>query len=98
MAGMATRAMDELIRLAQAGDHVWVKIPGGDGREILNVETYDNIFSKPGSSFRAADLRVEGSRDSALVCMTAAALADVFMDTVSTVQSPSNRSTDCLQF
>jgi homeobox-leucine zipper protein len=98
MAGMATRAMDELIRLAQAGDHVWVKIPGGDGREILNVETYDNIFSKPGSSFRAADLRVEGSRDSALVCLTAAALADVFMDTVSTVQSPSNRSTDCLQF
>ncbi|KAM0832724.1 hypothetical protein ACQ4PT_064718 [Festuca glaucescens] len=81
MAGMATRAMDEVIRLAQAGDHVWVKIPGGDGREILNVETYDNIFSKPGSSFRATDLRVEGSRDSALVCMTADALADVFMDT-----------------
>ncbi|KAM0918232.1 hypothetical protein ACQ4PT_008847 [Festuca glaucescens] len=81
MAGMATRAMDEVIRLAQAGDHVWVKIPGGDGREILNVETYDNIFSKPGCSFRAADLRVEGSRDSALVCMTAAALVEVFMDT-----------------
>uniref|UniRef100_A0ACD5XSP7 Uncharacterized protein n=1 Tax=Avena sativa TaxID=4498 RepID=A0ACD5XSP7_AVESA len=81
MAGMATRAMDELIRLAQAGDHVWAKIPGGDGRETLNVETYDNIFSKPGSSFRAADLRVEGSRDSALVCMTAAALVEVFMDT-----------------
>ncbi|CAM0913875.1 unnamed protein product [Alopecurus aequalis] len=81
MAGMATRAMDEVIRLAQAGDHVWVKIPGGDGREALNVETYDNIFSKPGSSYRAADLRVEGTRDSALVCMTAAALVDVFMDT-----------------
>uniref|UniRef100_A0ACD5ZKY2 Uncharacterized protein n=1 Tax=Avena sativa TaxID=4498 RepID=A0ACD5ZKY2_AVESA len=86
MAGMATRAMDELIRLAQAGDHVWAKIPGGDGRETLNVETYDNIFSKPGSSFRAADLRVEGSRDSALVCMTAAALVEVFMDTSNWVE------------
>uniref|UniRef100_A0A0E0M7R1 START domain-containing protein n=1 Tax=Oryza punctata TaxID=4537 RepID=A0A0E0M7R1_ORYPU len=29
MAEMATRAMDELIRLAQARDHIWSKSPGG---------------------------------------------------------------------
>ncbi len=87
MAEMATRAMDELIRLAQAGDHIWSKSPGGgvsggDARETLNVDTYDSIFSKPGGSYRAPSINVEGSRESGLVLMSAVALADVFMDTV----------------
>uniref|UniRef100_A0A0E0PUX1 Homeobox domain-containing protein n=1 Tax=Oryza rufipogon TaxID=4529 RepID=A0A0E0PUX1_ORYRU len=86
MAEMATRAMDELIRLAQAGDHIWSKSPGGgvsggDARETLNVDTYDSIFSKPGGSYRAPSINVEGSRESGLVLMSAVALADVFMDT-----------------
>uniref|UniRef100_A0A0D9WN36 Homeobox domain-containing protein n=1 Tax=Leersia perrieri TaxID=77586 RepID=A0A0D9WN36_9ORYZ len=85
MAEMATRAMDELIRLAQAGEHVWAKSPGGGGagdtREILNIDTYDSIFSKPGGSYRAPNINVEGSRESGLVLMSAVALADVFMDT-----------------
>ncbi|XP_040380704.1 homeobox-leucine zipper protein ROC8 [Oryza brachyantha] len=86
MADMATRAMDELIRLAQAGDHIWSKSPGGgvsggDSRETLNVDTYDSIFSKPGGSYRAPSINVEGSRESGLVLMSAVALADVFMDT-----------------
>ncbi|KAI4976310.1 hypothetical protein ZWY2020_049917 [Hordeum vulgare] len=81
MARMATRAMDELIRLTQQGENVWVKIPGGDGREIIHVETYDSIYSKPGSSnFRAGDIRVEGSRDTVIVCMSPVALVEVFMD------------------
>ncbi|KAL5225320.1 hypothetical protein ABZP36_011959 [Zizania latifolia] len=86
MAEMAARAMEELIQLAQAGDHVWAKSPGGgvsggDARETLNVDTYDNIFSKPGGSFRAPNINVEGSRVSGLVFMSAVALVDVFMDT-----------------
>uniref|UniRef100_A0A453PPG6 Homeobox-leucine zipper protein ROC8 n=4 Tax=Aegilops tauschii subsp. strangulata TaxID=200361 RepID=A0A453PPG6_AEGTS len=81
MAEMATRAMDEFIRLAQAGEHLWVKAAGG--REVLNVDTYDSIFAKPGSSsFRGPDVHVEGSRDSCLVLTSAIALVDMFMDSV----------------
>lgn len=81
MAEMATRAMDEFIRLAQAGEHLWVKAAGG--REVLNVDTYDSIFAKPGSSsFRGPDVHVEGSRDSCLVLTSAIALVDTFMDSV----------------
>jgi homeobox-leucine zipper protein len=83
MAEMAARAMDELIRVAQAGDHLWVKASGvPDAREVLNVDTYDSIFAKPGSSFRGPDVHVEGSRDSGLVFMSAIGLVDVFMDSV----------------
>jgi homeobox-leucine zipper protein len=83
MAEMAARAMDEFIRVAQAGDHLWVKTSGvPDSREVLNVDTYDNIFAKPGSSFRGPDVHVEGSRDSGLVFMSAIGLVDVFMDSV----------------
>ncbi|KAK3155410.1 hypothetical protein QOZ80_2BG0202960 [Eleusine coracana subsp. coracana] len=78
MAEMATRAMDELIRMAQAGDHLWAKADGG--REVLNVDTYDTVFAKPGSSFRGPDVHVEGSRDSGLVFMSAIGLVDMFMD------------------
>ncbi|WVZ82025.1 hypothetical protein U9M48_029341 [Paspalum notatum var. saurae] len=82
MVDMAARAMDELIRLAQAGDHVWVKQGVlGDTREALNVATYDSLFAKPGAAFRPPDINVEGSRESGLVFMSALALVDVFMDT-----------------
>jgi homeobox-leucine zipper protein len=80
MAEMATRAMDELIRMAQAGEHLWVK---AGGREVLNVDTYDSVFAKPGAaSFRGPDVHVEGSRDSGLVFMSAVGLVDMFMDSV----------------
>ncbi|KAM0926831.1 hypothetical protein ACQ4PT_003021 [Festuca glaucescens] len=79
MAEMATRAMDELIRLAQAGEHLWAKAAGA--REVLNVDTYDSVFAKPGSSaFRGPDVHVEGSRGSCLVLTGAVGLVDVFMD------------------
>jgi homeobox-leucine zipper protein len=90
MAEMATRAMDELIRMAQAGEHLWVKTAGGgpDGREVLNVDTYDSIFAKPGGSFRGPDVHVEGSRDSGLVFMSAIGLVDMFMDSVTLFSAP----------
>ncbi|RCV08555.1 hypothetical protein SEVIR_1G342400v4 [Setaria viridis] len=82
MAEMATRAMDELIRMAQAGEQLWARTGGGHdgGREVLNVDTYDSIFAKPGGSFRGPDVHVEGSRDSGLVFMSAIGLVDMFMD------------------
>uniref|UniRef100_A0A0E0CMA8 START domain-containing protein n=1 Tax=Oryza meridionalis TaxID=40149 RepID=A0A0E0CMA8_9ORYZ len=80
------RRGDELIRLAQAGEHIWSKSPGGgvsggDARETLSVDTYNSIFSKPGGSYHAPSINVEGSRESGLVLMSTVALADVCMDT-----------------
>ncbi|GJN00614.1 hypothetical protein PR202_ga17809 [Eleusine coracana subsp. coracana] len=80
MIDAAARALDELIRLAQAGDHVWVRQGGEYERETLNVATYDSLFAKPGGAFRPPDIAVEGSRVSGLVFMSGVALVDVFMD------------------
>ncbi|RLM54948.1 hypothetical protein C2845_PM10G05820 [Panicum miliaceum] len=81
MVDLAARAMDELIRLAQAGRQLWVKGVPGDAPETLNVAAYDSLFTAPGGAFRPPDISVEGSRDSGLVFMSAVALVDVFMDT-----------------
>lgn len=83
MAEMATAAMDELVRLAQCDEPLWVK--QGDGREVLSLDAYDSLFPKPGSRFRPPDIRVETSRDSALVFMNAVSLVDMFLDSVSSL-------------
>lgn len=84
MAEMADGAMEELIRLVQTDEPLWIK-HGSDGREVLGIETYDRIFPKPGHQFRGPDIRVEASRDSGLVFMNSAALVDMFMDSVSSI-------------
>ncbi|KAJ6806597.1 homeobox-leucine zipper protein ROC8-like isoform X1 [Iris pallida] len=79
MAELATNAMDELIRLVQTDEPLWIK-QGGDGREVLHLETYDRIFPKPGSQYASPDIRIEASRDSGLVVMSPVSLVDMFMD------------------
>jgi hypothetical protein len=54
--GLTERAMDELIRMAQAGERLWVNT---GGREVLHVDTYDSIFAKPGDSFLGPDVHVD---------------------------------------
>jgi homeobox-leucine zipper protein len=54
--GLTEHAMDELIRMAQASEHLWVKI--GD-HEVLNVNTYDSIFAKPDGSFCGLDVHID---------------------------------------
>ncbi|KAJ4764943.1 Homeobox-leucine zipper protein ROC8 [Rhynchospora pubera] len=78
MAEMATVAMDELVRLAQSEEPLWVK--QSDGREVLSLDAYDSLFPKPGNHFRAPDIRVEATKDSALVFMNAVSLVDMFLD------------------
>lgn len=78
---MATNAMEELIGLARTDEPLWVK-SGSDGRDMLGVETYDRMFQRPGHRLMSLDTRIEASRDSALVTMSAAPLVDMFMDAV----------------
>ncbi|XP_020600376.1 homeobox-leucine zipper protein ROC8-like isoform X2 [Phalaenopsis equestris] len=79
MVELATRSMEELIRLAQTDEPLWTRI-GIDGREILDLETYERIFPRPAQQFRSPDARVESSRDSGDVMMHSLALVDMFMD------------------
>ncbi|KAK8951394.1 Homeobox-leucine zipper protein ROC8 [Platanthera zijinensis] len=79
MVELATRSMEELIRLAQTEEPLWTRI-GIDGREVLHIETYERIFSRQANPFRSPSTRVESSRDSADVIMNSIALVDMFMD------------------
>ncbi|KAH0459964.1 hypothetical protein IEQ34_010627 [Dendrobium chrysotoxum] len=82
MVELATRSMEELIRLAQTDEPLWTRI-GTDGRQILNLETYERIFPRPIQQYRSPDTRVESSKDSGDVMMNSLTLVDMFMDPVS---------------
>ncbi|XP_042445806.1 homeobox-leucine zipper protein ROC8-like isoform X1 [Zingiber officinale] len=79
MMDMASNAMEEVVRLVQADEPLWVK-SGSDGREILQLETYERMFKRSGHQFKFPDVRIEASRDSAVVVMNATTLINIFMD------------------
>ncbi|XP_051117026.1 homeobox-leucine zipper protein HDG11 [Andrographis paniculata] len=83
MADFASNAMDELIKLLQTNEALWIKSPqsSSDGRgEILNLESYERIFQSPNSQSKNPNVRSEASRDSGVVIMNGVALVDLFMD------------------
>lgn len=82
MMDIASNAMEEVIRLVQVDEPLWVK-SGSDGREILQLETYDRMFKRSGHQLKFPDVRIEASRGSAVVVMDATTLIDMFMDAVS---------------
>ncbi|XP_068662098.1 homeobox-leucine zipper protein ROC8-like [Aristolochia californica] len=77
MAEIATNAMEEVIRLLQTDEPLWIKSPV-DGREVLNLDSYDRIFPRP-NHLKNPDIRIEASRDSGLVIMNGLTLSDMFM-------------------
>ncbi|KAL6524582.1 Homeobox-leucine zipper protein hdg11 [Orobanche hederae] len=79
MADIASNAMDELVRLLQSNEPLWVK-SAADGREMLNLESYERMFPRPNSHLKNPNLRTEASRDSGVVIMNGSALVDMFMD------------------
>ncbi|XP_038687349.1 homeobox-leucine zipper protein HDG11-like [Tripterygium wilfordii] len=80
MTDIAANAMDELLRLLQTNEPLWMK-SSTDGRDVLNLESYERMFPRPNSHLRNPKLRIEASRDSGVVIMNALALVDMFMDT-----------------
>ncbi|KAL3628947.1 Homeobox-leucine zipper protein hdg11 [Castilleja foliolosa] len=76
MADIAANAMDELIRLLQSNEMLWIK-PAVDGPEMLNLEIYDGVFPRPE---RNPNTRTEASRDTGVVFMNGLSLVDMFMD------------------
>ncbi|KAK4428167.1 Homeobox-leucine zipper protein HDG11 [Sesamum alatum] len=79
MADIAANAMDELIRLLQSNEPLWMK-SAGDGREILNLESYDRIFPRPNSHLKNPSIHIEASRDSGVVIINSLELVDMFLD------------------
>ncbi|KAL2533075.1 Homeobox-leucine zipper protein HDG11 [Abeliophyllum distichum] len=79
MADVAGNAMDELIRLLQTNEPLWMKSTN-DGREILNLENYERIFPRHNNQLKNPNIRIEASRDSGVVIMNGLALVDMFMD------------------
>ncbi|PIA26703.1 hypothetical protein AQUCO_09100087v1 [Aquilegia coerulea] len=78
MAEFSANAMDELIRLLQAGEPLWMRSPV-DGRDVLNLESYERMFPRT-DHLKNPDVRIEASRDSGVVIMNGETLVDMFMD------------------
>ncbi|TKY61115.1 Homeobox-leucine zipper protein HDG11 [Spatholobus suberectus] len=79
MSDIASNAMEELLRLLQTNEPLWLK-SNIDGRDVLSCDTYERMFPKPNSRPKNPNVRVEASRDSGVVFMNSLALADMFMD------------------
>ncbi|XP_074272052.1 homeobox-leucine zipper protein PROTODERMAL FACTOR 2-like [Silene latifolia] len=75
---LAVAAMEELIRMAQAGDPLWVPSPE-NGPEILNEEEYFRTFPR-GIGPMPLGLRSEASRYSYVVIMSPMNLVEILMD------------------
>nr|KJB53093.1 hypothetical protein B456_008G293300 [Gossypium raimondii] len=82
MSDIAANAMEELLRLLQTNEPLWIK-SNNDGKDALNLESYERIFPKPHNThFKSPNIRVEASRDSGVVIMNGLALVDMFMDSM----------------
>ncbi|KAK7291321.1 hypothetical protein RIF29_06366 [Crotalaria pallida] len=79
MSDIASNAMEELLRLLQTNEPLWMKSPT-DGRDVLNLDTYERMFPKPSNHLKNPNVRIEASRDSGLVIMNSQTLVDMFMD------------------
>ncbi|XP_039046407.1 homeobox-leucine zipper protein HDG11-like [Hibiscus syriacus] len=79
MSDIAANAMEEMLRLLQSNEPLWIKSTN-DGRDVLNLETYERIFPRPNAHFKSPNVRIEASRDSGFVIMNGLALVDMFMD------------------
>ncbi|AEE82438.1 protodermal factor 2 [Arabidopsis thaliana] len=74
---LAVAAMEELVRMAQTGDPLWLSTD--NSVEILNEEEYFRTFPR-GIGPKPLGLRSEASRQSAVVIMNHINLVEILMD------------------
>ncbi|XP_009606250.1 homeobox-leucine zipper protein HDG11-like [Nicotiana tomentosiformis] len=79
MADIAGNSMEELIRLLQTNEPLWTKSTT-DGRDVLDLDSYNQIFPRANSSLKNPNVCIEASRDSGVVIMNGLALVNMFMD------------------
>ncbi|CAL5015384.1 unnamed protein product [Urochloa decumbens] len=79
---LAMRAMDELVKMAQMNEPLWipsVSSPGTPTMETLSLKEYSKTFS-PCVGVKPDGFVSEASRESGIVAIDSAALVEVFMD------------------
>nr|XP_043610239.1 homeobox-leucine zipper protein MERISTEM L1-like [Erigeron canadensis] len=75
---LAVAAMEELVRMAQSGEPLWVPSPDNSA-EILNEEEYSQAFPR-GIGAKQLGMKSEASRDSVIVIMNHVNLVEILMD------------------
>lgn len=80
---LALAAMDELVKLAQSDEPLWVRNFEG-GREMLNHEEYTRNFS-PCIGIKPNGFVTEASRETGMVIINSLALVETLMDPVSEI-------------
>ncbi|KAL9263282.1 Homeobox-leucine zipper protein ANTHOCYANINLESS 2-like protein [Drosera capensis] len=75
---LALSAMDELVKLAQTDDPLWLKTSDG-GRDILNQEEYVRSFSHS-IGLKPSGYVAEASRETGMVIINSLALVETLMD------------------
>jgi homeobox-leucine zipper protein len=79
---LAVAAMEELVRMAQLGEPLWVPaVVDGVATEVLNEEEYARSFPR-GVGPKSPELRSEASRETVVVIMNHVSLVEMLMDTV----------------
>nr|XP_016494822.1 PREDICTED: homeobox-leucine zipper protein HDG5-like isoform X1 [Nicotiana tabacum] len=77
---LALSSMDELVKMCQAADPLWIRATDS-GKEILNVEEYSRMSPWPvGIKQNSNELRIEATRSSAVVIMNSITLVDALLD------------------
>lgn len=78
---LAMSFMDELVKMCQTGDPLWVRRNDSSGKEVLSVEEHAKMFPWPmGRKENPNEWRTEATRDTAVVIMNSITLVDAFLD------------------
>jgi homeobox-leucine zipper protein len=78
---LALAAMDELVKMAQTDEPLWIRSFDG-GREILNHEEYLRTIT-PCIGMKPSGFVSEASRETGMVIINSLALVETLMDSVS---------------
>lgn len=78
---LAMSSADELAKMCHTSEPLWIN---ESGREVVNAEEHMKMFTWSGMmSNSSTELRIEGTRDAAVVIMNSITLVDAFLDAVS---------------
>lgn len=81
---LALAAMDELVKMAQTDEPLWIRSFEGSGRQVLNHEEYLRTFT-PCIGLKPNGFVTEASRETGMVIINSLALVETLMDPVSSL-------------
>lgn len=81
---LALAAMDELVKMAQTDEPLWIRSLEGSGRQVLNHEEYLRTFT-PCIGLKPNGFVTEASRETGMVIINSLALVETLMDPVSSL-------------